>query len=1049
MQKSLWPEVMQLLSPSAGTCAGSIRTLMRFYVRLLLPYECHVRNDSVSDCLSKVDTSIFMHTVLSKVIDEKNDGRGSDDGDSVVSEKQMNGEARRVSRRLNSQTSESSAGENSSQEHESRDKEDGHPSDIQEKPTTPVGTYPQEVSSDEPLPEISAQETESLLAMPASPYLQPPVTTGVPSTPSADPATPPSSFPPPYAPQGSQEWGQNSDVFTSYPSSYSMDISTYRPPPHVAPLPPGYNPFAPPSQHDMSMDYHLDMPSPMMRSPYDTAPYHMGMPPGMHGLPSSRPNPYLYRSHMMPRDPFIMRGNDMMYSGMNSDWAWQQGAQFSGMMHHHGMQLPSRSSQGVQPSPTSRGHLQQPPPHLSSSANQSSASGGEVTKPWLENPKGKQSDRTNSQSRAKAEYKTVSSKSDHPQMLDSLKRPLPDWSGCVEGTKPHLAKRKHLLSVDCGNVEPWRVMMSLKSGLLSESTWALDTLNILLHDDTTVGYFHLKHHHSLLNTLVDHLSKVLRAVFKDEFDSLPCHPDYNCSDMATTLDIYGPDVSEQLTEYRADNGGGHSPHHTHDRQCPLEECITNFRDDHRLSHIQLPTADERLLFAECKDVRQIIPECRSICQNLQRIDETPVSDIKHRENLRNQLPLHYFGRSPRRREHSILEDIQIREELEKEIDERLHSDVDNEERLKVNNEQKLREVFPSPGQITKEIEVHALKEESEIYQKEPLPLWSLPPNKEILQGRCLCLSNILRSLSFIPGNDVEFSQHPGVLTMLGRILMLHHNHLIQHKRPGILPLQLVGAGTSEPTSAASEPPLPGIDVWWWDCLDVLRENSLVILSNISGQLDLSVFPESVSCPIITGLLHWVSCPSAMAVDPLPDTAMALSLSPQRLVLEALAKISISEINVDFILATPPVTRLDMLFMHLVHFIGQKKHPVMRQFALVLLSNLAQGNEAASRLLAQQKMVVPLLVECIESSEQTSCNSRGQFIGGYNPEDPNSLSVAMLRRAATTLHCLAKVPLNRTAFLPYRDRTLYLATSQYVEPSVSSILMDMIFELGKL
>jgi AT-rich interactive domain-containing protein 1 len=279
--------------------------------------------------------------------------------------------------------------------------------------------------------------------------------------------------------------------------------------------------------------------------------------------------------------------------------------------------------------------------------------------------------------------------------------------------------------------------------------------------------------------------------------------------------------------------------------------------------------------------------------------------------------------------------------------------------------------------------------------------------------------------------------------------MLHHNHLIQHKRPGILPLQLVGAGTSEPTSAASEPPLPGIDVWWWDCLDVLRENSLVILSNISGQLDLSVFPESVSCPIITGLLHWVSCPSAMAVDPLPDTAMALSLSPQRLVLEALAKISISEINVDFILATPPVTRLDMLFMHLVHFIGQKKHPVMRQFALVLLSNLAQGNEAASRLLAQQKMVVPLLVECIESSEQTSCNSRGQFIGGYDPEDPNSLSVAMLRRAATTLHCLAKVPLNRTAFLPYRDRTLYLATSQYVEPSVSSILMDMIFELGKL
>lgn len=34
-------------------------------------------------------------------------------------------------------------------------------------------------------------------------------------------------------------------------------------------------------------------------------------------------------------------------------------------------------------------------------------------------------------------------------------------------------------------------MMSLKSGLLAESTWALDTINILLYDDSTVGSFNL------------------------------------------------------------------------------------------------------------------------------------------------------------------------------------------------------------------------------------------------------------------------------------------------------------------------------------------------------------------------------------------------------------------------------------------------------------------------------------------------------------------------------------------------------------------------------
>lgn len=34
-------------------------------------------------------------------------------------------------------------------------------------------------------------------------------------------------------------------------------------------------------------------------------------------------------------------------------------------------------------------------------------------------------------------------------------------------------------------------MMSLKSGLLAESTWALDTINVLLYDDSTVGSFSL------------------------------------------------------------------------------------------------------------------------------------------------------------------------------------------------------------------------------------------------------------------------------------------------------------------------------------------------------------------------------------------------------------------------------------------------------------------------------------------------------------------------------------------------------------------------------
>lgn len=34
-------------------------------------------------------------------------------------------------------------------------------------------------------------------------------------------------------------------------------------------------------------------------------------------------------------------------------------------------------------------------------------------------------------------------------------------------------------------------MMSLKSGLMGESTWALDTINVLLYDDSTISTFDL------------------------------------------------------------------------------------------------------------------------------------------------------------------------------------------------------------------------------------------------------------------------------------------------------------------------------------------------------------------------------------------------------------------------------------------------------------------------------------------------------------------------------------------------------------------------------
>ena len=119
--------------------------------------------------------------------------------------------------------------------------------------------------------------------------------------------------------------------------------------------------------------------------------------------------------------------------------------------------------------------------------------------------------------------------------------------------------------------------------------------------------------------------------------------------------------------------------------------------------------------------------------------------------------------------------------------------------------------------------------EDEPHSKDETPLSTLSDWQDALARRCVCISNIVRSLSFIPGNDLEMSKHPGLLLLLGRLVLLHHRHPERKQAPL----------TYEKDEDSDESGASQRDEWWWDCLELLRENTLVTLANISGQLDLS------------------------------------------------------------------------------------------------------------------------------------------------------------------------------------------------------------------
>lgn len=319
------------------------------------------------------------------------------------------------------------------------------------------------------------------------------------------------------------------------------------------------------------------------------------------------------------------------------------------------------------------------------------------------------------------------------------------------------------------------------------------------------------------------------------------------------------------------------------------------------------------------------------------------------------------------------------------------------------------------------------------------PLSTTSAWQDSLAKRCLCISNIVRSLSFIPGNDLDMSRHPALVLLLGRLLLLHHQHPQRNRSP--------------PSYQRDEQQERGLssskEEWWWECLSVLRENAMVTLANISGQLDLSTYPDTICLPILDGLLHWMVCPSAEAQDPFPLATPHSQLTPQRLVLECLCKLSILGDNVDLLLAMPPFSRQEKLFTVLVRYVGQRKAQVYREMAVAVLSHLAQGDPTAARAIAMQKGSVGNLVGFLEdgvSMAQYQQNPHSLLHMGHPPMDPPSIN--MMCRAAKGLLAMAKVEENKTEFVLYESRLLDISISSVLNTGVVGIICQVLFHLGK-
>lgn len=334
--------------------------------------------------------------------------------------------------------------------------------------------------------------------------------------------------------------------------------------------------------------------------------------------------------------------------------------------------------------------------------------------------------------------------------------------------------------------------------------------------------------------------------------------------------------------------------------------------------------------------------------------------------------------------------------------------------------------------------------EDESYSRDEASLYLVTETQDNLARRCMCLSTILRNLTFIPGNEAEFAKNVTFLSLLGKLLLLHHEHPVRAQKTRNYDRE------EDADFADSCSSLQGESEWWWDFLHHVRENILVMAANISGHMDLSQHPEEISRPVLDGLLHWAVCPAAHGQDPFPTVGLTSSLSPQRLALEALCKLCVTECNVDLVVATPPYSRLQRLCSVLTRLLCRSEEQVLREFGVNLLHFLSAADSGVARTIALQTPCVALLVAFIEQAESSAlgvANQHGLAALRDNPESMGT-SLDMLRRAAGTLLNLARHPDNRTLLLQHESRLLALVMSQILDQQVAAIVARVLFQCSR-
>lgn len=405
---------------------------------------------------------------------------------------------------------------------------------------------------------------------------------------------------------------------------------------------------------------------------------------------------------------------------------------------------------------------------------------------------------------------TASTSYSHSQMP---KREIIFPPESVEATVPVLYRRKKLCRSDVGPIDAWRIIMCLRSGLLSESTYALDVLNVLLFDDSSVGYFGLSQWPGLLDLLMEHFKRSLSDVFdgpyprpdkstEEEVDlgavvqpvdpslktvilnntpnytlmSRKGHPvkfverpeDIFVQDNVRNWDIRGdPNIANTLAEIPTD------PWYT-----TADHILPPFQAEFGRIPFHMKLQEDRNNNPTEEEVKR---EVKSPPPDETPPDEAPPPVRNNDKKRRTKTLSDVISRI--KKDTSEVNDmlsIEVTDNLKTEVvsekencEDLLSIDLKNDSVNDECSETKDQPVRDPSGSLKRR---RISDYEDEAYTRDEASLVLLTESQDNIGKRCVCISNVLRSLTFIPGNENEFARSTTFLALIGKLLLLHHEH---------------------------------------------------------------------------------------------------------------------------------------------------------------------------------------------------------------------------------------------------------------------------------